>query len=82
MYNNFYQQREGESLEAALFRVHNEHMQQIREREEKQQLKQEIMAECKAYIDAALERAIKIQVDNQASPALKQLKKDFDSIFK
>jgi len=40
------------------------------------------MAECKAYIDAALERAIKIQVDNQASPALKQLKNDFDSIFK
>lgn len=74
MYNLNDYMRDGDDLSTAFDRmtkaIHNDY----KAREDKNRFKQEILAECRAYIDKAVERAIRIQIDNQASPALKDLK--------
>lgn len=74
--------RQGDDLNAAFGRLHKAIMDDINAREAKQreraELKAEIIAELKPYID----NCFAIKFENAASPALEQLKNQIDSLFK
>ena len=64
------------SLTAAFGRYHNQIIQDYKAREDREQLKAEILAEVAKMID----QRIDIQIKNEASPALNQLKKDLQNL--
>lgn len=75
---NFYNYREGETLEQALNRIHNEMFQKRqREREEK-----ELEERLYNHLLQQIRKEFNIEVQNEASPTIKQIKKDIDNLFK
>ena len=74
--------REGDDLTAAFGRLQRAMMDDIKAEQdkarEKAELKTEIIAELKPYID----NCFAIKFENAASPAIKDLKAQIDSLFK
>ena len=74
--------RQGDDINAAFGRLHRAMIDDINAREnkarEKAELKAEIIAELKPYID----NCFAIKFENAAGPELEALKKQIDSLFK
>ena len=64
------------SLSSAYGRFHRDMIDQYNARADREQLKAEILAEVAKMID----QRIDIQIKNEASPALNQLKKDLQNL--
>ena len=80
--NNFYYQREGESVQEAFARWHNEQAQKFREERKREQREKEMEDRVFKRVYDQVMKNLTVEVKNQASPALKELKKDIDNLFK
>lgn len=73
--------REGDTDDMAFWRmrqqIHKDFMERRNKQAEREQLKAEILAEVKTYIDSLLS----VQIENAASPVIQDLKKDINSLF-
>ena len=80
--NNFYYQREGESVQQAFARWHNEQMEKwTREREEARKEKELEERLYKRLLDQVMKN-ITVEVKDEASPVIKQLKQELNALMK
>ena len=80
--NNFYYQREGESVQQAFARWHNEISEKwTRERDEARREKELEERLYKRLLDRVL-KDITVEVKDEASPVIKQIKKEIDALMK
>lgn len=80
--NNFYYQRDGETVQEAFVRYHNEQQKKFWEERERQQREKEMEERLFKRITDQVMKNLTVQINNQASPVLKDLKKDIDNLFK
>ena len=75
---NFYNYHEGETLSQALNRIHAE----MFEKEQKEREAKELEERLYNRLLQQLMNELNIEVRNEASPTIKQIKKDIDNMFK
>ena len=75
---NFYNHREGETLEQALNRIHTGMFEKSQKEREEKELEERLYNR----LLQQLRNELNIEVQNEASPTIKQIKKDIEDMFK
>lgn len=75
---NFYNYHEGETLEQTLNRIHAEMFEKQKKEREAKELEERLYNR----LLQQLRNELNIEVQNEASPTIKQIKKDIENMFK
>lgn len=80
--NNFYYQREGESVQQAFARWHNEQTEKWNRQYEEARREKELEERLFKRLFDQIMKNITVEVKDEASPVIKQLKQEINALMK